>query len=84
LRTSRNPSNSCVVVRKLSQDEVSEGEGEGEDNESDQVQYCCEQLIVGNRKTKIVQKKSKTKKENNRRILKKRFIPKKKQSNELF
>ena len=68
----------CIVVRKLSQDEMSEGEGE--DNEDDGVQYCCEQLIVGNRKTKIVQKKNKTKKENNRRILKKRFVPKKKQS----
>lgn len=61
-------------MRRIEREEE-EGEGEGDDTPS--VQYCCEQLIVGNRKTKVVQKKEKVKKEKNRRTLKKRFVQKK-------
>lgn len=46
---------------------------EEEDYEDEGIQYWWEQLIVGNRKTKIIQKPEKVRKENSRRILKKSY-----------
>lgn len=53
-------------------------DAEGEDADQTEMMYSCEQVIIGNRKAKVVQKKEKVRKETNRRIWKKRIVAKKK------
>lgn len=77
LRSKIFPKKLPLLLNKIYRSE----EAEGEDEDDDGIRFWCEQLIVGNRKTKIVQKKERVPKENNRRILKKRFVSKKKTSN---
>lgn len=63
-------------MRRIPPEENSDAEGE--DADQTEMMYSCEQVIIGNRKAKVVQKKEKVRKETNRRIWKKRFVAKKK------